>query len=876
MQDTALLDENKVETPHIHILKLDSLQIVSSDSWPICIAQGFGIKEAPLPYFFCIPGSEHFLALFDFYERSKVSPMKSYLTTLLCLLVVPAYIYAQTPAVSVSGLIKNISNVPLSFVNVVLKASVDSSFIAGTISGDNGHFTISDVRPGSYILEGSSIGFTKYAAPLFVGSTSPYIDIGTIVLEEIVQQLSEVVVEAQQDAVSGAMDKKTYSVNDNVSQSGGSVLQSMNALPGVTTQSGQVQLRGNDQVMILLDGKQTAIVGFGNQKGLDNLPASAVEKIEIINNPSAKYDASGNAGIINIILKKEEQNGLNGKIGLSAGLGALWERRENLPDIRPQYKATPKINPSISLNYRRKKINFFLQADNLYTETLNKNEFVTRTYDDGAAINQQLKRNRNTNFFTSKAGLDWFIDDNNTVTISGLFSQESIKDYGDQPFFTGRPGENVRLWQFLEDEVLTAAMGSIAYEHKFIQPGHKLNIGLNRTFDREDEKYFFTNTRPSFSTKESFFLIADQKVIDFMVDYEKPMKHGLMEIGLKFRRRTIPTDMQFNPSNTNSVLDVGADGKATYKETIPALYGNYTYEVKKLEAEIGLRIEYVDLKYEIVPGHNTYQSDGYDYLQPFPNARITYKINDYNKLSAFYNRRVDRPDEGDIRIFPKYDDAEIIKVGNPELQPQFTNRIEIGYKSSWQRGYFYAAAYRSFSDGTITRIATSIDQTNLIYTISQNAGKSYNTGIEVDITEELSDNVNINLNVNGYFNKIDAFSVVNAYPVENTFTATAQEIYSGNIKLNTNIKFANNTEAQVTAIYLAPDIIPQGTIASRFSLDFGAKKSIQKNKGELMISATDLLNTMVIKKKINGTNFSYTSKDYFETQVIRFGYSYKF
>ncbi|NND06412.1 MAG: TonB-dependent receptor [Saprospiraceae bacterium] len=802
--------------------------------------------------------------------------MKIRTVILMSLFLSPIYLMAQGSLVSVSGIIKKkVSEESLPFVNVVLK-DIDSSFVAGTISNDHGLFTISDVQPRNYLIEISYVGFTKYSAPLFVGSNSKYIDIGSIFMDENVQQLIEVVVTGNQDAIAGTMDKKTYTVDDNVSQRGGSLLQSMNNLPGVTTHDGQVQLRGSDQVMILIDGKQTAMTGFGNQKGLDNIPASAVAKIEIINNPSAKYDANGNAGIINIMLKKQEQSGLNGMVGLSTGLGALWIRKENLPGIRPQYTGTPKINPSFSLNYRKTKVNLFLQADNLYTQTLNKNEFVNRTYDDGTVINQQLKRNRNTNFFTSKAGFDWFVNDRNTLTISGLFTQESIKDYGDQPFFNENSDENQRLWQFLEDEVLTAAMASFAYEHTFLQPGRKLNIGFNYTFDREDEKYFFTNTRPSYSVEESFFLIADQKVADFTFDYTRPLKHGLLETGMKLRRRTIPTDMLFNPSATNSVLDTGADGKATYKETIPALYGNYTYEVKKLEAEVGLRLEYIDLKYEVDPRHNTYQSDGYNYLQPFPNVRITYKLNDRNKISAFFNRRVDRPDEVDIRIFPKYDDAEIIKVGNPGLQPQFTNGFELGYKTDWNEGYLYGAVYHRISDGTIARIATTVDNSNLIYNISQNAEKSYNTGMEVVVTQALSEIIDMNLNLNGYYNQIDAFSVVNQYPVDNIFTAEMQKIYAGNIKLNTNFKFGGGTEAQLTAIYITPDIIPQGTIDSRISLDVGIKKSIQKDKGELFFNGTDLLNTMVVKKKIKGNGFSYTSSDYYETQVIRLGYSYKF
>ena len=786
--------------------------------------------------------------------------------------------WSQVQNTTVSGKIIDANlKEPLAYVNVVLKNSnTTNEFVVGVITNDEGVFTLENVSSGNYLIEVSFIGFKIYSNTIYVGANSKYLDLGTIALEEDVSQLDEVVITSKNEAIGSKMDKKTYAVSANISQSGGTVLQSLKNLPGITTQEGKVQLRGSDKVLVLIDGKQTAITGFGNQNGLDNIPASAIERIEIINNPSSKYDANGNAGIINIILKKESQNGFNGTLGVTTGLGALWERKENLPGIRPQYKMTPKINPSVALNYRKEKINFFLQADNLYTETLNKNEFTTRNYDDGTVINQQLKRNRNTNFFTSKAGVDWFMNDNNTLTVSGLFSKESIKDYGDQPFYNEQINEQLRLWQFLEDEVLTAAMFSANFEHKFSQPGHKLNASFNYTFDREDEKYFFTNSTPSFIEDESFFLIADQKVVDVALDYSKPLKHGLLETGFKFRNRGIPTDMQFNPSDENSVLDTGADGKAEYREIIPAVYANYTYETENWEAEAGLRVEYVNLEYQVDPNHNTYQSNGYNYFQPFPNARISYKINDKNRLSAFYNRRVDRPDEVDIRIFPKYDDAEIIKVGNPALNPQFTNSFELGYKNQWKKGYFYTALYHRITDGTITRIATTEGDSNLIYNVSHNAGNSFNTGLEIVVDKKLSDVWSANLNMNGYYNKIDAFSVLNKYPVESTISIPEQTAYSGNIKLNVLAKLPKEIEAQLTSIYLAPDIIPQGKIKSRFSIDFGIKKPIQNNKGELFLNATDLFNTLVIKKEVNGETFNYTSNDYYETQVIRLGYNYKF
>ena len=795
---------------------------------------------------------------------------------LLLSILISQQLFSQISEVSVSGIIKDkADNTALSYANILIKTKLDSSFVTGTISSDDGRFNLPKVKPGTYIIEVSFVGYINYKQELFIGSLSNYIDLSTIALNQNSNTLKEVNIISTQDEVGGKLDKKTFNVEDNMSQTGGSILQAMQNLPGVSIQEGKVQLRGNDKVSVLIDGKQTALTGFGNQTGLDNIPASAIEKIEIINNPNAKFDANGNAGIINIIMKKTEKEGFNGKIGFTSGLGSLWVRRNNLPDIRPQYTLTPKLNPSLSLNYRKKKLNVFLQADNLYTQTLNKNEYVTRTYDDGTIINQQLKRNRNTNFFNAKIGVDWNINSRNSLTISGLFGSEKIIDRGDQPFFNSDFSTRIRLWQFVEDELKTTAMGTASFNHKFNEAGHELHIGLNYTFHRENEQYTFDNILATSSGRDAFKLLSDEQVGDLTIDYIKPLKYGRLETGFKYRKRGIPTNMQFFPG-LNSPLDTNAGGWAKYNESIPALYGNYVFENKFFEAEIGLRLEYFKLKYEVNPNHNTYKNDGYNYTQPFPALRFSYKINERNKLSLFFNRRVDRPNEVDIRIFPKYDDAEIIKVGNPGLKPQFTNTLELGYKVSKNKGYLYAAAYHKMSDGTITRISSIVNGSPLIYAIFQNAGKSFNTGMEIVISREIFKWYSLNLNLNAYHNQINAFSVVNKYPTLNTFTATQQEIISGNLKLNNNFRFSKGIDAQLTAVYLAPDIIPQGKIAQRFSIDVGLKMKIQKNKAEIFLNASDLLNSMVIKKNIIGQGFRYTSHDYYETQAIRIGYNYKF
>ena len=779
--------------------------------------------------------------------------------------------------VTLSGLIReHNSKAVLAFVNLTLKAAKDSAFVAGTISGDDGRFLLPDITSGNYLLECSYTGYKKQVLPVLVGQLSDFLDLGNIELARDTQLLSQVTVAAKQDEISDKLDKKTFTVAQNIAQAGGSVLAAMKNLPGITvSEDGKVQLRGNDKVMVLIDGRQTALTGFGGQSGLDNIPASAIEKIEIINNPSAKYDANGNAGIINIIYKKEKKEGFNGKVGITAGIGALWIKKENYPTIRPQYQGTPKINPSISLNYRKNKINLFFQGDDLYTQTLNKNEFVNRFYENGEIVYQQTKRNRNVNVATVRGGADWFSSSGTTFTLSALFSSEKIIDRGDEPFFNADFSKRQRLWQFLEDELKTTVTASASWQHKFRQPGRSLNGSFNYTFHREDEKYFFNNIMPSYTGLDSFKLISDEHVADVSMDYVQPLKYGRFETGFKFRRRFIPVNMQFKPG-LNSPLDVNAGGWADYAETIPAIYGNYIFESSRFEIETGLRLEGVWVEYDVNPTHPVYMSDRYYYLQPFGNVRLAYKIDDNNKLSVFYNRRVDRPNEVDIRIFPKYDDAEVIKVGNPALRPQFTNSFELGYKYNRGKGYLFTAVYHKRMDATITRIGSIVPGSTLIYNIFQNAGKSYNSGIELVFFRNISKRANFSVNLNAYKNIIDAFSVVNKYPAENVFSAGRQEIISGNIKLVGQVHFAKQAEAQLTAVYQAPDLMPQGKMFSRFSIDAGIKKTVQKGRGELFINGTDIANTLKLKKQVKGNGFSYVSTDHFETQVFRIGYSRKF
>lgn len=225
--------------------------------------------------------------------------------------------------------------------------------------------------------------------------------------------MDEVTITAAQTGVSKDMDRQIYSLAKDIGAGSGSVLQALQHLPNITLSEGKLELRGSDKIAILADGKHTAVAGFGAPQGLDNIPASNIDRIEIITNPSAKYDANASAGIINIIYKKNSADGISGSAGLAAG--ALWKRQDNLPGIAPQYVRTPKFNPTLAANYRRNSVNLFFTGDYLYTQTLNKNEYVLRTYNDGHQVRSQLRRNRDTHFAIIKGGADCYLNADNTL-----------------------------------------------------------------------------------------------------------------------------------------------------------------------------------------------------------------------------------------------------------------------------------------------------------------------------------------------------------------------------------------------------------------------------------------------------------------------------
>jgi len=787
----------------------------------------------------------------------------------------------ETETVTVSGQLFDAENKePLPFANVAVHFFEDNDLVTGAMTDTDGRFEIQEIPLGKYEIYFSFIGYTSSQQTLLAGGLNTVFDFGKIELTPSAEALEEVEVIGQEATTNADLNKKSFSLENNIAQSGGSVLDAMKTMPGVAfDQEGKVVLRGSDKVVVLIDGKQSSLTGFGNQKGLANIPASNIEKIEIINNPSSKYDANGFAGIVNIVYKKEKETGLNGDVGLSFGLGALGKRKADTPTDLGSFSVNPKLIPSINLNYKKDKANYFLQSEFILQEALPNNEFSTRNYDDGRNILSQVPENRKQFRAIINGGIDYDLDENNSFTFSGLYDREKHIDTSQVAFIDLDNNMRNRSYNWQEDEVTRYLNGAANYRHKFEQAGHTLSANAQYTQGLEDETYSLNDSSAVRIGWDKTNIRAIENTTSLSTDYVRPLKNGRIELGAKLRIRRLPVDYTITPGN-NSIIYPGLGTFSDWGENLFAGYMNYLLEKEKYDVEAGLRAEQTDVFYDLDPANVYYpNNDDYDYFELFPSVRFTYKLDDNNKLSAFYNRRIDRPGEPELRIFPKYDDPELLKVGNPYLRPQFTDAFELAHKYSWATGSLFSAVYHRLIQDQYMRIF-SIDNTNpdydIVNRIYQNTGSATNTGLELLFSQDISNTFKLLASFNGYFNVIDAYQGILLFPFERPFTIDESTDEVWNAKLTSEFIMPWEVSAQLTGVYYSEMNIPQGEQLGRSSIDFGLKKSIWDSKGEVTLAATDIFNTFGIRQELDGEGFEALYENFYETQIIRLGMKYRF
>lgn len=770
--------------------------------------------------------------------------------------------------------------------NTITSASIrlislaDSSLLAGRLSDSNGRASITGIKPGSFLIRITHIGYQAFQQEILIGRLNRYYDLGKIQLLPSESQLSEVLIEGEIANVSTSLDRKSFDLDENISQAGGSVLDAMRTLPGITVDAkGKVALRGSDQVSILIDGQQSSLTGFGQQQGLDNIPAANIDRIEIINNPSAKYDAAGMAGIINIIYKKEKQEGLTGEVGFTYGLGEISTRKESLPTELGRFSLNPKYIPSISLNYSKSKWRAFIRGEILRQKKLPNNEFNTRTYEDGRVIISQVPENRTQTQYIINGGLDWQLDQRNLLSFSAIVDYENHIDTAQVPYINLNTDVRNRYWHWSERETTGYLNFRSAYEHSFPQAGHKISSSLQYTRGIEDEAYFLTDSSSIRIGQDTTHIIAIEHTGLFQLNYTKPLKSGRLEGGSRIQVRRIPITYEIGQGESSIIYPELGDN-SSWGESIFAAYLNYIWEKPRYEIESGIRAEQTYVFYELDPVNIYYdQNDAYQYFELYPNIRFTLKPHPRHGLSLFYNRRVDRPGEPELRVFPKYDDPELLKVGNPYLRPQFTQNFELAYRYSWEKGSAFFSTYYRIIDNPFTRvnsIDTSSVQYDIVNRIYQNVGSGNQAGLEFLFSHQFSEVWKFSGSFNLYQNTINAFTGELLFPYIRPFSIDKTQSTTWDIKFQNQFQLSEDWQIQIAYLYYAPFNIPQGRQLSRASLDFGIKKSLWNQKGEITISANDLFNQFGIRQELKGDGFTNLYQNYYETQVIRLGIRYKF
>ncbi len=786
--------------------------------------------------------------------------------------------YAQSN-VSVAGQIfDEEKNEPIPFVSVSV-FNQSEELITGNISNENGLFILEGMEPGTYRLVLSSVGFEDLQKEILVGKLNQYYDLGKLILSPSSTQLDEVVITDEREEIASGLDRKSYSMSQNIAQSGGSVMDAMKAMPGIAfDQDGKVILRGSDRVIVLIDGKQSSLTGYGNQKGLDNLPAANIERIEIINNPSAKYDANGMAGIINIIYKKERQTGLHGGVGFAYGLGALSQRRQDLPTELGSYSPTPKYIPSLDLNLRREKLNFFLQSEVLFQERLPNNEFTTRYYDDGRVISSQVPENRKQTHYIFKGGVDYLFDNKRTLSFSGIYDWESHVDTA-QVAYINRDNIRNRYITWNEEEITGYLNYALRFEQKFDQPGHNLQSYLQYSRGWEDETYYLNDSSFIRSDgRDITTVLGTEHITSGGLDYNRPTGSGRVETGGKIQIRDLPVEYE-QQRDLNSMLYPGLGTWSRWGERIYAGYLNWVHEKRAYDIEGGLRAEYTSVFYNMDPDNIYYDdNDAYDYFRLFPNVRFTYKLLENFRLSAFFNQRIDRPGEPELRMYSKSDDHELVKVGNPYLRPQYTSSSELALQQYWNSGSVFLSGYYRLIEDSFQRIYTQ--DTSSIYDVVvksyANTGQMENLGVEVVLSQDITHFWKLSGNLNIYQIEIDGYTGRLLFPYPHSFRIQKTSGGTWDTKITNTLDVNDQLQIQVIGLYFAPRDIPQGRQLSRSSIDLGIKRKILSGNGDLTFAATDVFNRYGLRQEIIGDGFVADYQNFFETQTLRVSFKYRF
>lgn len=735
----------------------------------------------------------------------------------------------------------------LGYTNIYLKSAKDSTTVTGAISDESGDFTIDKIPLGDYYAEIKFIGYQRKVIPdIHLSATHPSDELGNITLSPAGVRVDEIVVESDRLAVDYQLDKKVINVAQNLSAAGGTAVDALENVPAVEVDvEGNVALRGSSNFSVFINGKPSILSGT---EALESIPAETIDNIEIITNPSAKYDPEGMAGIMNIILKENVRRGFNGI--LNAGIGKDGSHNA---DILVNY-----FSGGLSLfaagDYRhRRRTMFFDNYQESYADT---NTYLNN--------NRKMKRGRDSYNARLGAGYTFTEATSANVEFSIGKTDRMRNNYSDVLFYRKSPGGSFQDSTFNYNEEIGARNSDYfglngAFLHKFNKAGHQLAANLSYSL-RDGEEPVEQN---EYLADSDFSVIGDtpeQRIITsednenslrFLanLDYTLPISENTrFETGYQLKIDETGEVFQYRNWNFDTgetEIDENYSNNMDFARSINSGYVTYAGAFgsdAQLKYMLGFRAEHTDRRTGM-KNDSVFKISRFDF---FPTFHSSYDINDKNQIAASWSRRIDRPRGWFLEPYTSYIDKYNRRVGNPELEPEYSDNFELNYQLAYTKGSYLAVeGYHRHRQNIVTRFRNYDPETNLTYHTFENINDDYSTGVELMLNHILAEKYIFNISGTYYNYQIET---------QNTGDTVSKNDNTFRGRFNFTWKPIKSTRLQLSADYRAASITAQGEREPSYSFDLSGRQDLLNNAITVSLTVRDILGTRKWESTVFGTD----------------------
>lgn len=760
------------------------------------------------------------------------------------------FLLAQTASLTLSGqVVEGQENQPIEFATVMLIHPETKQVFAGNTTDSEGRFTI-QTTAADFSVVISFLGFVTDTLESVKG-VDGVADLGTIALQEEVKTLDAVVIAGEKSQTEFKLDKRIFHVGADLSSTGASALEVLNNVPSVNVNiEGVISLRGSQGVQILINGKPSVLASEGGN-ALGTITADMIEQVEVITNPSAKYEAEGTSGIINIVLKKEERKGVNGSITLNTGV--------------PHNHSV-----GLSLNRRTEKFNLFSQIGVGYRELPSDNENINRDLLDNSVISSSGTEYRNETFYNLILGTDYHINPYNVLTLSGHFAYE-VEDQPSLTNFRFFDGQETLFAASSRDETTQATNPKWQYELQYKKDfkdhkDHVLLFSALGNFFGKDQSSEFVNTASlgdALTGNQQTTTNFKEATYTFKLDYTQPfLEKFTLETGAQYVITDVSNDFSvLDLLNGDWVPDMALTNLFEYDQKVLGVYGTGAYEGDRWGLKLGLRAENTDLNTLLA---NTGEANNQNFTNLFPSAHTSYKVSETFSLQAGYSRRVFRPRLWDLNPFFNVRNIFSIRTGNPDLQPEFTDSYELTSIYLMEKLSLTFGVYHRFTTEVVERISIFNEGVNTVKPF--NIGTNQATGVELNAKYSLLDWWTLT----GDFNYLQ-------FNRAGELAGTSFD-FSGNqwsSKVTSKFKLPAQIDMEVTGQYESKYKTVQSTMSDVLFADMGVRKKILKGKAVLNMSIRDIFASRIMESETFQNSFYLYSRR-LRGRFVTLGFSYGF